>query len=68
MNTYLVHPTHEQEQLLRAFLRSNQISFLNEAEKPADCMLDEVSERMENTKAGNSTTLEEFRRTMFYSG
>jgi hypothetical protein len=68
MNTYLVHPTNEQEQLLKAFLKGNQISFLNGGEKSPGCVLDEISEGLGNGKTSDSTTSEEFRRTMFYSG
>jgi len=46
MNTYLVHPTREQEQLLIAFLDSNRISFLNEGEKTAGCVLNEMPEKI----------------------
>jgi hypothetical protein len=68
INTYLVHPTNEQEQLLRAFLKSNQISFLNGEEKLRDCVTEDILDGRGNMTAANATTLEDFRKTMFYSG
>jgi predicted transcriptional regulator len=65
MSTYVINPTSEQENLIKAFLETNQISFFEEVEEELpQHVLDGIKRGQEDIEAGRFITHEEFIKRM----
>ena len=67
MSTYLIHPTDEQEKIVKAFLEALDISFIKEDTLP-DYVLKGIARGQEDIKAGRTLSLEEFKKRMRTAG
>ena len=64
MNTYLLYPTKEQEDLINSFLKSNNISFYKDKEELPQHVLDGIKRGQDDVDAGRTISLEDFKRRM----
>ncbi len=70
MSTYLIHPTDEQEKIVKAFLEALDISFIKEDNEDTlpDHVLKGIARGQEDIKAGHTLSLEEFKKRMRTAG
>ncbi len=64
MSTYLIHPTEEQEKVVRAFFEALDISFVKEDEVLPDYVLEGIIRGQEDVKVGRTIGLDEFKKRM----
>nr|WP_067063095.1 DUF2683 family protein [Mucilaginibacter sp. L294] len=63
MSTFVIHPTGEQEKIVKAFLEALDISFVKdeEVEELPEHVLKGIQRSREDIKAGRTMTFEEFK-------
>ena len=63
MSTFVIHPTEEQEKIVKAFLEALDISFVkdDELEELPEYVLKGIQKSREDIKAGRTMTFEEFK-------
>ena len=69
MSTFVIHPTEEQEKIVKAFLEALDISFIKDDE-PAELpehVLKGIQQGLEDFEAGNYITLDEFKKKLSVS-
>jgi len=64
MSTYVIHPTDEQEKVVKAFLEALDISFEKEDEQLPDHVLAGIARGQEDIKAGRTMSFDEFKKKM----
>jgi predicted transcriptional regulator len=64
MSTYVIHPTDEQEKVVKAFLEALDISFEKEDEQLPDHVLAGIARGQAYIEAGRFTTYEEFKKKL----
>ena len=64
MATYLIHPTEEQEKIVKAFLDALDISFDKEDETLPPHVLAGIEKGREDVKAGRTMSFDEFKSRM----
>jgi predicted transcriptional regulator len=69
MSTYVIHPTEEQEKIVKAFLEALEISFVkdNESEELPEHVLKGIQQGMEDFDAGRYISLDEFKKKLSIS-
>jgi hypothetical protein len=63
MSTYVIHPTEEQEKIVKAFLEALDIWFVKDedVEELPEHVLKGIQKSREDIKAGRTMTFEEFK-------
>lgn len=63
MSTFVIHPTEEQEKIVKAFLEALKISFVKDedVEGLPEHVLQGIQRSREDFKAGRTMTFEEFK-------
>jgi hypothetical protein len=64
MITYVIHPTDEQEKVVRAFLEALGIYFEKEDEKLPEHVLAGIAQGQADVKAGRTMSFEDFKKGM----
>ena len=64
MSTYVIHPTIEQEKVVKAFLEALNIFFEKEDETLPQHVLDGIKRGQEDAAAGRFITFEEFKKKL----
>lgn len=64
MSTYVIHPTNEQEKVVKAFLEALDISFVKEDEKLSKHVLAGIAKAQEDIKAGRTMSFDDFKKRM----
>jgi hypothetical protein len=67
MSTYVINPTAEQEKLINAFLKEQQIPFFKDNEEVPDFVMAEIDKSREQVKAGHFITHEEFVKRLSFN-
>jgi hypothetical protein len=62
MSTFVIHPTVEQEKVVKAFLEALDIHFEKEDETLPDHVLKGIKQGQEDAAAGRFITFEEFKK------
>ncbi len=69
MSTFVIHPTGEQEKIVKAFLEALDISFVkdNENEELPEYVVKGIQQGMDDFDAGKYITLDEFKKKLSIS-
>jgi len=68
MSTYVIHPTDEQEKVVKAFLEALDIDFVkDDDEELPQYVLDGIARGQADFKAGRTMSLENFRKKMLHN-
>lgn len=64
MSTYVIHPTNEQEKVVKAFLEALNISFIKEDEQLPEHVLAGIAKGQEDIKARRTMSFDDFKKRM----
>jgi hypothetical protein len=64
MSTYVIHPTDEQEKVVKAFLEALDISFEKEDGQLPEHVLAGIAKGREDIKAGRTMSFDDFKKRM----
>lgn len=67
METYIVHPTEEQEKLVIDFFKSLNISYEKKEDDLPAHVLEGIKRGQEDVKAGRTVSLEDFKKSLSIS-